>query len=186
MVDDEPSPLGGDPPAWEINEARRPPWETEPERPPWETVVRSDRDAFGQFAKGNPGRPKGIAPKAGPAARRLAARLAGIEPLPFLLRALGYCYSNILIEEAREKPSTRRLDRLYDRGVGYARDAAPYCHGKLATITNVAQLEGPPLDLRTLNDQQLDILILRLQRGTRRPIIDGAVAEVTEEEPRSD
>jgi hypothetical protein len=102
-----------------------------------------------------------------------------------MLRGLGFIYSRILLEEQSERPSTRRLEKLYDRGMGYARDAAPYCHGKFATINHTAQLEGPPLDLRTLNDQQLDILILRLQRGTR-PIIDGDGAEVAEEEPGSD
>jgi hypothetical protein len=117
------------------------------------------------------------------AARRLAAKLAGIDPLTFMLKGLGFIHNQIVIEETGEA-RLATLTELYDRGMDYARDAAPYCHGKFATINHTAQLEGPPLDLRALNDQQLDILILRLQRGTRRPIIDGAVAEVTEEEPR--
>jgi hypothetical protein len=179
-VDDEPSLLGGDPPPWEIDAARHlPRWELD-------NPVRRERDVLGRFVTGNLGRPAGVQNKttSTAAARQLAARLAGLEPLQFMLKGLGFVHGRIVLEEQSDKPSTRRLERLYDRGMSYARDAAPYCHGKLATINHTAQLEGPPLDLRALNDQQLDILILRLQRGTRRPIIDGAVAEVTEEEPR--
>jgi hypothetical protein len=179
---DDPSPLGGDPPPWEIEAARA-------DLARWETglaVDRSDRGENGRFIAGNPGRPKGIPSKNTAAARALAARLAGIEPLAFMLKGLGFIHAEIIIEEQSDRPNKNVLTKLYDRGMGYARDAAPYCHGKFATINHTAQLEGPPLDLRSLNDEQLDILILRLQRGTQRPIIDGTVAEGGTQEPGSD
>jgi hypothetical protein len=105
-----------------------------------------------------------------------------IEPLQFMLKGLGFIYAQIVAEEQSEKPSTRRLTRLYDRGMGYARDAAPFCHAKFVSINHTEQLEGPPIDIQSLDDQQLDILILRLQRGIREgaqlpPVIEGRAQE---------
>ena len=185
MIDQSSSPLGEDVPPSELTSSNdRPSWETErrDDLAPWETDDRSKRGANGQFLPGNPGKAKGTPYKNTAAARRMAAEIAGIEPLQFMLKGLGYIRSRIVMEEQSEKPSARRLERLYDRGMSYARDAAPYCHPKFAAITHTAQLEGPPIDIRSLDDEQLDILILRLQRGSGggaqpSPLIEGRAQE---------
>ena len=189
MTDQSSSPLGEDVPPSELTSSNdRPSWETErrDDLAPWETDDRSKRGANGQFLPGNPGKAKGTPYKNTAAARRMAAEIAGIEPLQFMLKGLGYIHSRIVMEEQSEKPSARRLERLYDRGMSYARDAAPYCHPKFASITHTAQLEGPPIDIRSLDDQQLDVLILRLQRGSRPAAVDSTVIEGSAEKPGSD
>jgi hypothetical protein len=116
----------------------------------------------------------------------MAAAIAGIQPLEFMLRGLGQVNGLILEELKRDKPDAMKIIKLHEKGMGFARDAAPYCHPKFASITHAAQLEGPPLDLRSLNDQQLDVLILRLQRGTRRDADAGVVPEGAAQETGSD
>ena len=112
----------------------------------------------------------------------MAAEIAGIEPLQFMLKGLGFIHAQIVAEGQSEKPNAKTLTKLYETGMGFARDAAPYCHPKLASITHTAQLEGPPIDIRSLDDQQLDVLILRLQRGSGggaqpSPLIEGRAEE---------
>jgi hypothetical protein len=112
----------------------------------------------------------------------MAAAIAGIEPLEFMLRGLGQVNGLIQEELKQPKPDAMKIIKLHEKGMGFARDAAPYCHPKFASITHTAQLEGPPIDIRSLDDEQLDILILRLQRGSGgdaqpSPLIEGRAEE---------
>jgi hypothetical protein len=89
------------------------------------------------------GRQKGAQNKA-KANRELAIRIAGIEPKQFLLNGMGFYQAQIEAELAKgSKADTAKLAAAFAAGKDFAKDAAPYCHARLAAIEHMGKGGGP-------------------------------------------
>lgn len=77
------------------------------------------------------------------ATRALAIQLAGVEPKAFLLKGLAYCEAQINAELAKPKPDRDKIAKAFAVGQGFAKDAAPYCHSRLASIEHSGPEGGP-------------------------------------------
>ena len=79
------------------------------------------------------GRAKGTPNKA-KANRQRAIEIAGIEPKEFLLNGLAFYQMQIANELAKgDSADHKAIAAAYAAGREYAKDAAPYCHSRLAS-----------------------------------------------------
>lgn len=88
------------------------------------------------------GRQKGAKNKAR-ANRELAIELAGIEPKAFLLNGMSFYQGQINAELAKARPDHDKVAKAYNAGKEFAKDAAPYCHARLASIEHSGPDGGP-------------------------------------------
>jgi hypothetical protein len=118
--------------------------------------------------KGHPktgGRAKG-APNKRKANRELALKVAGVDPKTFLLNGLAFYNGQIQREIAkRSKANLDIIATAYTAGREYAKDAAPYCHARLAAIEHTGAGGGP---IKTQDVSAHDILADRVARLAAR------------------
>jgi hypothetical protein len=89
------------------------------------------------------GRQKGTQNKA-KANRALAIRIAGIEPKTFLLNGMGFYQAQIEDEIAKGAGADQaKIAAAYAAGKEFAKDAAPYCHARLAAVEHMGKGGGP-------------------------------------------
>lgn len=97
------------------------------------------------------GRKKGT-PDKRTKARYDAIAAAGVTPLQYLLQGLGYWHEQIRIELAKgADASEERLAAAFAADKEFARDAAPYCHSRLASVDHSGRVD---LDLTRLTEEQ--------------------------------
>jgi hypothetical protein len=114
------------------------------------------------------GRKKGTPNKASAANRELAMEKSGVLPLEVLLEGMDLHRTIALTElEKGDAADVEKVVRFHNLAKEYAQAAAPYCHPRLASITHAGEADGPPIKIESLNDTQLDILIVRLTGQTR-------------------
>jgi hypothetical protein len=97
--------------------------------------------------------------------------LAGIEPKAFLLNGLAFYQWRIQAERAKARPDLDKIAQDYAAGREFAKDAAPYCHSRLATAEiRVGNTDDGPL---------------KTDSTFRIEFVDGGGAEATEDVPVS-
>jgi hypothetical protein len=119
------------------------------------------------------GRPRGARSKKR-AARELAVAVAGITPMDFLLEGLAFHAKLIRHEQAKGAAADDAvIAAAYAAGREYAKDAAPYCHAKLASIEHNGPgggaIEVTAVDAR----ERLAALIAAAARVEMGTVIDG-------------
>lgn len=103
-------------------------------------------------ARPGAGRPKGSVDKA-KQNRELAIRLAGVTPKEFLLNGMAFYQTRITEELARGAEADKAIiEAAYIAGAEFAKDAAPYCHARLAAITHSGQINSD-VDVRDARDR---------------------------------
>lgn len=97
------------------------------------------------------GRKKGSGNKASKN-RKLAIAVAGIEPKDFLLNGLAFYNKKIQEELAKgASGSVAEVVLAYGAGKEFAKDAAPYCHPRLAAVEHSGPGKGP-IELKDVSD----------------------------------
>lgn len=95
--------------------------------------------------------------------RDAAIESAGITPRDFLIAGLAFHYKQVRTEQRKgAKADAHKIADAFAAGREFAKDAAPYCHAKLASIEHSGREGGPPIKVESLTDAQLDILIERI------------------------
>ena len=90
----------------------------------------------GGRARGTPNRAK--------ANRQRAIEIAGIEPKEFLLNGMAFYQQQIANELAKgDFADPKAIAAAYAAGREYAKDAAPYCHARLASMEMAGKAGGP-------------------------------------------
>lgn len=98
------------------------------------------------------GRKKGV-PNKEAHNQALAIRLAGVTPKEFLLNGMAFYQTRITEELARGAEADKAIiEAAYIAGAEFAKDAAPYCHARLAAITHSGQINSD-VDVRDARDR---------------------------------
>jgi len=121
------------------------------------------------------GRKKGT-PNRASIYRQQKAAESGPMPTDVMLDAMRHHYTLVLEERQKSRPDRKLVAAELALAHGYARDAAPYYHPKLATLHSNVNLTGR-LTLEQLIIASMPQMLGANEDGPDGPIIEGEIVE---------